>query len=228
MSDQNSMEIILDQLIDGACRIASEKIGRQFSEPEQHEFSKEHQKAIQALFQQERNKLLHKKIIRWTRKVAIVLLVFISISTIAIFSVQAWRIRFLNFVLETRPRFTDITFTDKKGDTYATDDVTLGYIPEGFSLEKSELSDQRIRLSFTNNQKHFILYVYKNKGSMSLDTANAQIKKLQINGSEATFSYKPTVSFLLWTNNDYLNLLESNLEEKEMVKIADNLKNSKN
>lgn len=220
--NNNSLNKILDDLIDEACNITAYNMNEQLTEPEeQHVFSQEHQKAMNVLFKKERNKIKLNRFVKASRRIAAVFLVMILISTISIFSVTAWRIKFFNLIIDMRQTYTEITLGEKTCDTYDNDAVTLNYIPKGFSLERSDLLTNHIFLSFKKAEKYFFFTTFENKGTMTIDTENAQVKKVKVNGYEGILSLKKNVTILVWKENKYVVNISGNLGENEIMKIAE-------
>lgn len=226
MKESNVFDKVLDALIEEAAKMASDELGNELPEPEKVEFSKEHEKKMKKLFQKERNKLIMKKMYRFSQRVALILFVCTLISGIAVVSVQAWRVRFLNFVIEMTQTHTDINFGDSetKGDSYSTDEINLEYIPEDFRLDKSNINPNSIFLNFRKEEKYFNITVKNVDGLISIDTENADTRKLKIKDNEAFYSTNHNANFLIWHDEEYAYKLSGNIDEKEMLKIAENIK----
>jgi hypothetical protein len=127
-------------------------------EPEKVEFSKEHEEKMRKIFKKERNKLFFKKISKYSKRVAIFFLALAVVSGVTIFSVEAWRIRVMNFIIEMNQTHSEIKFSEEitKGNSYKSNEITLGYIPEGFELERRDVSAGGIDLIFTGKENYFV------------------------------------------------------------------------
>lgn len=226
MSDIKTMDKIFDDIIAEAASIAAENLGRDLPEPEAVEFSKEHEAAMQKIFRKERKKLFYKKIPKYSKRAAVFLLAVIIMSGIAVFSVEAWRIKVMNFVIEMSQTHSEINFGENstKGDSYISDEITLGYIPEGFKLEKKDIKNNMVTLVFKGEDEYFIFSMNKIAGSMGIDTENASVKKTTINGQEALFSSNINVNILVWHDEKFSYTLSGTVDEKEIVKIAEDIK----
>ena len=71
MSNNKTLDKILDDIIEKAAIIAAENLGKNMPEPEKVEFSKEHEEKMRKIFKKERNKLFFKKISKYSKRVAI-------------------------------------------------------------------------------------------------------------------------------------------------------------
>jgi len=225
MSDNKTLDKILDDIIDEAALIAAENLGKNMPESKIIEFSTEHEVEMKRIFRKERNKLLFKKILKHSKRVAIFFLALVVLSSVTIFSVEAWRIKIMNFIIETSQTHSEINFSeDNKGDTYTSDEITLGYIPEGFKLEKSDVSRKSVNLIFKDEDNYFIFSMDDINASMGIDTENASVKKIMINGQEAIYSSNNNVNILVWHDEDFSYMLSGKIGEKEIMKIAENIK----
>ena len=225
MSGNKALDKIFDNLIDEAAHVAAENLGKNMSDPEIIEFSKKHEEVMKKIFKKERNKLLYKKILKYSKSVAIFFLVLVIASGITIFSVEAWRIKLMNFIIDTKQTHSDINFSeDNNGDTYTSDEISLGYIPEGFKLEKSDVRKTRVYLMFKGEDRYFAFSMNDINGSMGIDTENASVKKIMINGQEAIYSSNDNVNILVWHDENFSYKLSGKIEEKEIVRIAEKIK----
>ncbi len=226
MIDNDLWDKILGDLIDEAASIAADELGRELTDPEDVEFSKEHENAMRKLFRNEQRKLVYKKVSKYSKRAAVFLLTVVVVSGIFVFSVEAWRVKVLNLVIDMSQTHSEINFSEEgtKGDSYASDEITLDYIPEGFKLDKKDVKGDMISLVFKGEESYFIFSMRKITGSVGIDTEDASVKKLKINGYEALFSSNEKVKILVWHNEDYTFSLSGTVEENEMAEIARNIK----
>ncbi len=226
MSDNKTLDKIFDDIIGEAASIAAENLGRNLPEPETVEFSRKHEEAMRKLFRKERKKLFFKKVSKYSRRTAVFFLAVIIISGIVAFSVEAWRIKVLNFVIEMSQIHSEINFVENstKGDSYTSDEITLGYITDGFMLDKRDVKNDMVSLVFKGEENYFVISMNDITGSMGIDTENASVKKTTINGQEALYSSNSNINILVWHDENFSYRLSGTLEEKEMVKVAENIK----
>jgi hypothetical protein len=225
MNDSSTLDRLLDSIITEAAPIAAENIGKDFSEPETVKFSSEHETAMRKIFRKERNKLLIKKILRHSKRVAVFLLAVIIVLSITVFSVEAWRIKALNFIIEMNKSHSQINFggNNAKGNSYAVNGINLGYIPEGFMLEKKDANNNMASLVFKGEKYYFIFSMSDIANTLAIDTESASIKKTNINGQDALFSSNNNVNILVWHDEELSFSLSGTIEENEMVRIAENI-----
>lgn len=217
-----------DDLLYYAAPIAAKQMMDEMEMPQQdYEFSEEHNAKMRKLFRKERNKLMLKKISKYSKRVAVFFLVTVIVAGISIFSVEAWRIKVFNFIIDMQKTHSEINFDEDntKGDTYSSDEISFDYIPSGFKLESSTMRQEKIYLLFKNEELYFEFKLRKVNVSIGIDTENADVKKLTINGNKAIYSTNNNVNILVWNSGDYSYSLSGNIEEKELINIAEKIKN---
>lgn len=222
MNEQDSFEKMLDMLIDEGALQALPKLEEERDLPEVI-FSKEHEAKMEKLFRQERNKEKRKKLYFYASRSAACFAVLAVVSSICIFSVQAWRARFLNFVMEVSETNTKLSFQEEEKEG-SSDSYTLGYIPEGFSLEQQNRPQENTYLLYIKRDLYFSFSVGSISGTLRVDTEDAVTKTLTVNGMEAFFSSKSDLNILVWHNNENVFDIIGNISEEEMIKIAENIK----
>ena len=119
----------------------------------------------------------------------------------------------------------DIKFTDDSmiSGSYSFENIILEYIPEGFELEKSSVREQNISLKFVRGQEYFNLNSRDISNSFSIDTENASVKQLLINGRDALYSIKENNKILVWHDDNMAYIMTGNISETDMIKIAENI-----
>jgi len=132
----------------------------------------------------------------------------------------------MNFIIEMNQTHSEINFgDDHTGDAYTSDEISLAYIPEGFKLEKRDANVNSVNLIFKEEDNYFVFSMDNISGKMGIDTENASVKKTMINGKEALYSSNNNVNILVWYDEEFSYTLSGNIEERAMVKIAENIKN---
>jgi len=225
LNNRDFLEKTVDELISGAAATAGEEIIDELPKPQKREFSDEHEKKMNMLFKKYERKMFFEKLPKYSGRVAVVLLAFVLVSGISVFSVDAWRIKFMNYVLSVTETHTEIRYNapDDVGDSYVTDEITLGYIPEGFELESRIDGKRNLYLNFIKDSKNFTITVVPASGIFAVDTENADIDILEINGCEAFLSKKENTVIITWCNDEKIYSITSNLDKEEVIKIAQNI-----
>lgn len=223
-------EKAFENLLRYAFSIAGKQMADELEDPEEeHVFSKEHERKMQKLFDGERKRLRKKMFYRNMKKVAVFLLLIITVSSVSVFSVEAWRLEFFRFILDVKETYTGIQFEESTviGNSYSSEEITLEYVPEGFHLDSRTATKNKLFLVFAKEQEYFNFTQREPKQAISLDTENATLEKLKINGNEAYVSIKNGTNILVWHDNNKTFSVDGNIDSSELVKIAENVKNKK-
>ena len=142
----------------------------------------------------------------------------------AIYSVEAWRVKFLNFVFDSTAPDTEIKFTDTKQNSFYNDVVELRYIPAGFELEESEVSKRHVFLKFVYNDQSFLLKRNNIASNSAVNTEEGTVENITINNYEGIYIEKEDDNILIWHDGVYTYRLAGNIEKEELIKIAENIK----
>lgn len=225
----DSFDKALDLLLDEAAEGANEAIGNALGETtEEHIFSKGHEDKMQKLFKMEKRKLWLRKTTKYTKRVACLVAVILVTMGVAIGSVDAWRTRFLNFVLEIGKPNTHFNFGGLGSTTYSDDKVTLYYIPEGFNLRESDITVHGYTLMFANDNQYFQFDMSGINVNFSIDTEDGTAEWLTINGYEAVYTSNPNINAVIWHDGETVFMVLGTIEKNELIKIAENVEKNKN
>lgn len=225
MSDREMVDKIFETMVHEALEEVEQEDTYQSCDNFDFEFSEQHKEKMKKIFDREKKKIWIRKFGKSMQRVAAGLLVVILVSGVAVMSVSAWRVKFLNFIFDTQQTNTEITTNeDVNQATYNTDLVSLNYIPEGFSLEKQMITEALTYLKFSDPVNDFTITITPLEGKISLDTESAYCEKIDINDNEALYSETDTEKILVIENIDKIITIRSSIEKGEIIKIAQNLK----
>lgn len=227
MNNDKFVDKTLDFMLETVAPEVAEKVALEILSEidldEEVEFSEEHNKRMRKFFNGLRRKALYKKLYFYSKRVAVVLLVAISVFGVSLVSVRAWRIRALNFFIEISDSYSDIKFVETD-NPYRSNSISLEYMPIGFVLEESEETDNSIYLKFVKGDDYFRFSKEIVDSKMRVDTENSNIKELQIQGRKAFYSENDNVSILMWHDDVFAYALFGTISESEMILIAENIK----
>lgn len=224
MNEQERLESMLDEIMKDAASAAAEDLGNQIPEPDEDvTFSAEHEAAMHKLFMAERKRLRRKKWVSYSKRAACIILVLAILSGITVFSVEAWRVKFLNFVFHTEEPNTDFNFSSPD-TSFQNDEITLGYIPEGFTLAEDHSTETSVELFFDTDEQYFSISINSIDSNFSIDTENGSIEHITVNGVEAIFTSNHNINALVWHTQDYSFTILGNISKEDIIKIAENIK----
>lgn len=223
----NAFNKAIDELLDEAAHITVEKDSSELEMPTDNiSFSDEHEAKMQRLFKSERRKIAAKKFRKYAVRAACIFLALIVFSCATIFSVSAWRVRFLNFMFNKEAPNTDYNFTDEKPAPQMDDRLQLDYIPEGFVIKESVSDDRSINFIFSNEDKFFYVSSDGLNTNFSIDTENALVERIKINGFDAVYTANQNANTLIWHDDDRAYTITGTVSKDEIFKVAKGLKNN--
>ncbi|EIS9859082.1 hypothetical protein XC49_20165 [Clostridioides difficile] len=196
-----------------------------------HVFSKGFERKMKKLIKQQKRSSLTNKLIFYSKRTAIVfLIVLASLFTITMSS-EALRSRFFELVIRVYEDLTSFVFSTNEEDNLSLKNKEPEYIPKGFK-EVDRVDD--FVITYKNDENIEIQYVTDkiSSNSIILDTENAKVKDIFVNGYKAKYIRKGTFLQLFWNDNNFIYLLnvdyqnsgESEFYEDILIKIAKSIK----
>ena len=227
-TQNDAFDKAIDLLIDKAAEKANEEIGNELKDVgDEVEFSKEHQAKMRKFFAKRRRSKALKKFSKYALRAACIVVTMGIISGVAIFSVEAWRVRFLNFVFEVGEKNTDYSFKENSGDNYSDDDVIMDYLPTGFIITEKSSSRFRYFAQFVNGDLYFQVIITGPNGSSSIDTENGVFESVVINNYDGVYVSTPDLNSLIWHDNEKVYCITGNISREELIKIGEKIKIAK-
>lgn len=164
------------------------------------------------------------------KKIIPKILVFASaiciVFLVTVFSVDAFRAPFLNFLVHIEEEITDIELNKQQdmmeGESYEEE---FGYIPEGFELESEEIQGQDVKLLFKNENEEIIsIRIYQDDSDIRFDTEESEYHEIMINGQQGFYSTKNGFTNLVFIKQEHAFLIATSIDLTEVMKIAENIK----
>ena len=166
------------------------------------------------------------------RGVAVAVLVAVLLFSTAFAAFPSFRTAALNFAMETFGDHTDFwmdTVETSVGRAQFEDyEIQVRWLPNGFSLLDSQKDGRGVWNCYgisNSDTKVEIQVFWKADMRVSVDTENAKITLLNINGYEAVLAEKSDTAQIVWTDriNGLLWLIYgTNLSTDDIVLIAEN------
>ncbi len=232
--DKKVFDNAIDTLISSAALDAADEIFDKIDadiNDDEIMFSDKHIKEINKILLSEKQNIKKIKHHRINKHILLVAIITMVLTLVAAFSVNADRLKFLNYFMNINKTDTEFRSDDKIYEedysTYSENKnkykITLNYIPNNFEL--LDVTDVRELYSvrYSNGDKYFDVDKGIVPDSHAIDTENAIIKYIDINGNKAFFSSKPEIKILFWIENDTLYQVDGNIDEKTLIKIAENV-----
>lgn len=192
-----------------------------------YKFSWRFKRNMKTLLKYERRTPVMRRFVRQMKTATAILLIALSMIFGTIMSVEAYRVRFFEFVTEIREELTSIVIRSGENADYdALTAIYPSYIPEGYSVLE-QTSDKYENTIIYSNSKGLELYYSQRmttQGELILDSEGAKTKLITIGPQEAyLISNKGTLQ-LFWHYDDSILSLIGNISETEIIKMAESIK----
>lgn len=187
---------------------------------EEVDFSEEHKKNMEKLFADYRRKERARKIRRISSRAACVVAALSIVSATAMIGAGAWRLKLMNFIFDPKAPGTEINFNDNGGTTYSDEYVRLNYVPFGFKMTEQSKNSQCDMLAFEYGEKYFTVIMGTIDSQPNIDTENVVFENVTVNGYEGVFTSKKNGNLLLWHDDYNMFIINGNISEEEIMKIA--------
>ncbi|MCL2160070.1 MAG: DUF4367 domain-containing protein [Oscillospiraceae bacterium] len=160
---------------------------------------------------------------------AMVVLAFVAVFALAFVSVEAFRVRVLNFFVTFENEYTSVklvgddynrAITSGLSETYAPT-----YMPEGYKLDSvSDMATVKT-IEYANEEGQKIAFhVFGPYGTYNIDSEDAEIKKtVKINGAEGIYIFKKGKSTVSWSYDDKIFVIFAQISEDEIMQIAESV-----
>lgn len=219
----NVYEDTTDILLKNACSSTIDKIFDEIDTSMPNEeivFSPGHIDAVNPIFQNERNNKNRHKV-----KVNLLFIAIVTVITIllSVFTAYAFRERILNILVEETRLGAIFHYKSDEEDTFEKFDINVGFIPHNFEETQKYNDINDCLIMYAHDEEYIIIDKMNAPDSYALDTEDAEIKYIDINGNEAMFIIKDDVSIITWDKNEFVFSVSGNIDKDTLVKVARNI-----
>lgn len=172
-------------------------------EPMPEELKAKYHKMIDQAYKKKRQRELFSGITKTVGKVAVVALMLFGIATTAILSVDAWRVPVLNFILDQSGEFASMDFgyanPSREKQYRAIVKTVEANVPADYTFTESpNVDEMSLLIKMKNSEgKNLTVYVSQGTGQFKVDTENAEIVEMELNGNTAYLIIKEGL-FIIW------------------------------
>ena len=191
-----------------------------------HNFSKRFERRMNKLIRQERRSPFIKIFVNYSRKVAIIFLIVISITFTTIMSVEAYKVKFFEVVIEVWEEFTSIIFKSKENiDDGKLIPVNPTYIPHGFTIIEEGTNHYEHFIYWENDDGIEIMFEQAKITSNAIinDTEGIEIEKILVDEQEVTYFTNKNVHQIYWNDSTYIYTIISAYDKKDLIKMVESI-----
>jgi len=225
MNDKDTLDKMLDILYKDAAELAAEELGNEWAEEyasaEPIAFTQAHEKQMNKIFRKAGRLVRRKQFFKHAQRVAALVGVLIVVTGTLVFSVDAWRIRFLNMFITETPIAAIISL--ENGTFYTDEEISFGYLPTGFEWTDSDKDGKFLYYLFQNEDLFISFQKSHINSSVAVDTENAETKIISINEYDAYCSVTEDKVILVWNDGSFIYSIFCNLDEIQAIRIAKNI-----
>lgn len=188
-----------------------------------HRFSKRFERRMNKLIRQEKRTPFMRSFINYSKRVAVIFLIFTTIVFATTMSVEAYRVKFFEIATEVWEEFTSIIFKSK--DHINNNQLIPAipeYIPKGFSILEESTSDHLYRVIYISENNKEIFYEQRvlSYGEIILDTENVETKVIEIGNQTIILFTNKGTNQIYWSDDSYSYTLISSINKDEVIKIV--------
>lgn len=173
-----------------------------------------------------------KRIIKYSKRCAVFLVCFATLSAFSIASVDAWRVKFTDLFFENHEDHISLVPTNKYEIEGWNNYYTLGELPDGYEFEYAKDLEIKTVIVFSNNYDTISIYQYLPDLQVNIDGESSFSENVDINGNSGVYSVinKQDLSeaSLKWLQNDILlELVATDIEtisKNDLIDLAENIK----
>lgn len=236
---ENYEDAVFAILMDAVAEQEGEK-GLQLMEELEHdpsaqvpeEVQKRAEKTIRKAFAAQSRRSARHVGFRMFQRIAVAVLVIVLTTVCAFAAFPEIRTGILNMIADVYEDHTDFSFTTNASNSEPASDykVELAWIPDGFEVSE-EGSHYSTAWKTYENGKGAILYVAESSAdnrTMTVDTENADVKQVIIQGYEGTMVQKSAdewtcIIFTVPEKNMVIYIDSEFMEAEETLKVAENI-----
>ena len=196
-----------------------------------HKFSKRFEKNMDKLIRQQKRTPFMRGFINYSKRVAAIFLIFVTIAFATTMSVEAYRVKFFEIVTEVWEEFTSIIFKSKDhiNDNNKLIPVIPEYIPKGFSILEESTNDNLYRVIYISENNKEIFYEQRvlSYGEIILDTENIETEAIEIANQTVNFFTNKGTNQIYWDDSSYSYTLISSINKDEIIEMAKSILENK-
>jgi len=165
---------------------------------------------------------------KYATRAAAALLALLLTSAIVTMSVEAIRIRFMNFFIESGKDHNRVDFIDSSENIQKPGGWNNYYyptwLPEGYTLLDAQSNDSTKVVIFINEENDLLIFTQNvNEMGMNMDGDYADAKVIPINDLEGYMTEKDGVISLTWSYQGMVFSLEGADDISVMIRISEKI-----
>ena len=149
---------------------------------------------------------------------------FIVVFAVSVVSVDALRLRFLEWLINIHDNYTTINLMqNEKKNSNA---ILAEYMPKGYVLINYNNNNSIVELCYSNNVTNVNIRVYLNDlddFTFNTDNENTSSEEVYINGTNGQYQKSELMSAIFWYNDEKFYCISTDdmqITKEELIEIA--------
>lgn len=200
--------------------------------PEENElsykFSNRFSRKMKALLKYERRTPTMRRMVHHMKVAVAMFLITLTLTFGTVMSVEAYRIRFFEFVTQVWEELTSIVaHSDDNADHDTLVLASPYYTPKGYSILEQTSNDYKHSIIYSDESGAEIYYLQKlsSQSEFIFDSEDVEPKEINIGESVGYLIINKGITQLYWYDNFNTYTLISSLDEEEVIKMAESIQN---
>lgn len=221
--DEALFETILEQAFND---VLEEDYERLIRDRHPVSVSKEYKARILKIIHGKEKRRTFQEVAKVAKYAIFVLVILLNIGLISIVCVPTVSAEVKNVISSIFDEYTSYSSSNVNNDVkFTTDDYEINYLPPYFELDYQE-NGTYLYFSKKDSDKYIIIeFLDSEYSETNRDNENSEEMIIKIDGYDAyilTSKHTETTN-LFWHNDEHFIIIQSNLDENEIIKIAQNI-----
>jgi len=193
-----------------------------------HEFSDEHNRKIKDILKRAQREENKKKYSRKRLLAAACIILILSVSTLTVTRVEAFRLPLIRFFSEIREKSTKLNMQGENNFnlTKKFQEYEPQYIPSGFSVDEVNENNRFFFIRYIDEyqDQEYIFYYFDDLSTKAMDTEATDVVETELNGNKVyTIEKKDEVRILMYKDMHQL-YLRGSISLKEAYNVMESIK----
>ena len=162
-----------------------------------------------------------KSIKHLVRIAAVIVMCAITVGSLAV-NAEAIRIKLFELIRKNQGIYSSFETQEYDHTLIKQNEINAPeYIPKGYEIEHIYSEAEIKVVEYKNENGENIIFTQNSlDNNIHLDTEDAAVEDILINGINATFIQKGGKTSILWTDDNYVYIIETSISKKELIKMA--------
>lgn len=218
------LELALEEQLENDPEILNFKSEDELETP--HVFSKEHEKKMKEIFRAASRAERKAKNRKYFQRMAAGVAIMLCLSGFTVMNVEAFRVPVVEFLLDISEKYSVLQEKNNaKMVTKNYQDFEPTYVPSEFYVDTVEEDNSSFFIYYiSDNKQWYRLTFYKETISTSIDTENADVQEINIDGNKAIYVKKDGVNHIVMYKKGTQYQLSGTISFEEICIILKSIK----